>query len=106
VDRAGQDGLAVLDACRDAANEWVFPELGPPCRSLSDAYVSGTGNPTHFADVTDTIDTGVASLREHRAYIDGLGRDFDPDQFLRDIAGYVGLGAGCEYAVAFRRYPM
>ena len=52
------------------------------------------------------IDAGVASLREHQAYIDGLGRDFDPDEFLRNMAGYIGLGAGCEYAVAFRRYPM
>src|SRR6266851_3505369 len=24
-------GLATLDACRDAANGWVFPEAGPPC---------------------------------------------------------------------------
>jgi LmbE family N-acetylglucosaminyl deacetylase len=99
-------GLAVLDACRDAANEWVFPEAGPRCASLRDAYVASVGNPTHFVDVTDTIDAGIASLREHRAYIDGLGRDFDPDEFLRNMAGYVGLGAGCEYAVAFRRYPM
>jgi LmbE family N-acetylglucosaminyl deacetylase len=99
-------GLAVLDACRDAANEWVFPEAGPRCASLRDAYVASAGNPTHFADVTGTIDAGIASLREHRAYIDGLGRDFDPDEFLRNMAGYVGLGAGCEYAVAFRRYPM
>ena len=64
------------------------------------------GTPTHFVDVTDTIDAGVASLREHRAYIEGLGREFDPDEFLKNMAGYVGLGAGCEYAVAFRRYPM
>jgi LmbE family N-acetylglucosaminyl deacetylase len=99
-------GLAVLDACRDAANEWVFPEAGPRCESLRDAYVASVGDPTHFVDVTDTIDAGIASLREHRAYIDGLGRDFDPDEFLRNMAGYVGLGAGCEYAVAFRRYPM
>jgi LmbE family N-acetylglucosaminyl deacetylase len=99
-------GLAVLDACRDAANEWVFPEAGPRCTSLRDAYVASVGNPTHFVDVTGTIDAGIASLREHRAYIDGLGGDFDPDEFLRNMAGYVGLGAGCEYAVAFRRYPM
>ncbi len=98
-------GLAVLDACRDAANEWVFPEAGPVCRTIRDAYVA-SGNPTHFADVTATIDAGIASLREHRAYLEGLGRDFDPDEFLRNMAGYVGLGAGCEYAVAFRRYPM
>jgi len=99
-------GLAVLDACRDAANEWVFPEAGPRCAILRDAYVASVGNPTHFVDVTGTIDAGVASLREHRAYIDGLGREFDPDEFLKNMAGYVGLGAGCEYAVAFRRYPM
>jgi LmbE family N-acetylglucosaminyl deacetylase len=99
-------GLAVLDACRDAANEWVFPEAGPPCRTIKDAYVAFSGNPTHFADVTGTIGAGVASLREHRAYLDGLGGDFDPDEFLRNLAGYVGMGAGCEYAIGFRRYPM
>jgi len=99
-------GLAVLDACRDAANGWVFPAAGPPWTGIRDAYVASVGNPTYFADVTATIDAGIASLREHRAYIEGLGRDFDPDEFLRNMAGYVGLGAGCEYAVAFRRYPM
>lgn len=99
-------GLATLDACRDASNRWVFPEAGPPCSGIRDVYVAGTGTPTHFVDVTGTIDLGVASLREHRAYIEGLGRDFDPDEFLKNMAGYVGLGAGCEYAVGFRRYPM
>ena len=98
-------GLAVLDACRDAANEWVFPEAGPPCAGIRDAYVA-TGDPTHFVDVTATIDTGIASLREHQAYIDGLGRDFDPDEFLRNMAGFIGLAADCDYAVGFRRYPM
>jgi LmbE family N-acetylglucosaminyl deacetylase len=99
-------GLAVLDACRDAANEWVFTESGPPCRTIKDAYVAATGNPTHFVDVTDTIDAGIASLREHRAYIDGLGGDFDPDEFLRNMAGYIGLAAGVDYAMGVRRYPM
>jgi len=100
-------GLAVLDACRDAANEWVFPELGlPRSSSIKSAYVAASGNPTHFVDVTDTIDAGIASLREHRAYIDGLGGDFDPDEFLRKMAGYIGLGAGVEYALGLRHYPM
>jgi LmbE family N-acetylglucosaminyl deacetylase len=99
-------GLAVLDACRDAANEWVFPDAGVPWTGIRDAYVAAAGIPTHFVDVTGTIDTGIASLREHRAYLDGLGREFDPDEFLRNMAGFVGLGAGCEYAVSFRRYPM
>jgi LmbE family N-acetylglucosaminyl deacetylase len=99
-------GLATLDACRDAANGWVFPEAGPPWDGITSAYVAAVGEPTHFVDVTATIAAGVASLKEHRAYIEGLGRDFDPDQFLRDMAGFIGLGAGCEYAVAFRHYPM
>ncbi len=99
-------GLAVLDACRDAANEWVFPDAGPPFAGIRSAYVATAASPTHYVDVTDTIDAGIASLREHRAYLDGLGRQFDPDEFLRNMAGYVGLGAGCEYAVAFHHYPM
>ena len=99
-------GLAVLDACRDAANEWVFRDLGLPRSSIKDAYVCGTGDPSHFTDVTATIDAGIASLKEHRAYLDGLGGDFDPDQFLRDTAGYVGLGAGCDYAVGLKHYPV
>ncbi len=56
------------------------------------AYVATIANPTHFVDVTATIDAGIASLREHQAYIDGLGTDFDPDEFLRNMAGYVGMG--------------
>ena len=87
-------GLATLDACRDAANEWVFPDAGPPCPEIRDAYIAGTGTPTHFADVTGTIEAGVASLREHRAYIEGLGREFDPDEFLKNMAGYIGAGRG------------
>jgi LmbE family N-acetylglucosaminyl deacetylase len=99
-------GLAVLDACRDAANEWVFRELELPRSAIKDAYVVTSSSPSHFVDVTDSIDAGIASLREHRAYLDGLGGDFNPDEFLRDMAGYIGMGAGCDYAVGLRRYPM
>ena len=56
--------------------------------------------------MTDTIEAGIASLREHRAYIEGLGGDFDPDEFLRNAAGYIGLAAEVDYAVGLRRYPM
>jgi hypothetical protein len=49
---------------------------------------------------------GSGSLRWHQAYVEGLGRYFDPEEFLRSMAGYVGLGAGCEYAVSMHRYPM
>ncbi len=98
-------GLATMDACRDAANSWLFPDAGPAWHGITAIYVTGSGNPTHFVDTTDTLDAGIASLREHKAYLDGLGRDFDPDEFLRNMAGFVGLAAGCEYALGVRRYP-
>jgi LmbE family N-acetylglucosaminyl deacetylase len=97
-------GLAILDACRDAANEWVFTDQGEPWSGITAVYISGTEHSTHFVDVTDSIDAGVASLREHAAYIAGLGTDFDPDTFLRNISGYGGMAAGCEFAVLFQSF--
>ena len=99
-------GLATLDATRDAANSWVFPEAGAAWHGAKALYVAGSADPSHFVDVSDTIEVGVASLREHKAYLDGLGTDMDPDDFLRKMAGYIGLGAGVDYAVGFRRYPV
>jgi LmbE family N-acetylglucosaminyl deacetylase len=99
-------GLSTLDACRDAANRWMFADRGDPWQSIKAVYVAGTSSPTHFVDVTATIDAGVASLREHQAYIDGLGTDFDPDEFLRNISGFGGMAAGCEYAVLFQAFQV
>jgi LmbE family N-acetylglucosaminyl deacetylase len=97
-------GLTTLDACRDAANRWMFTDAGDPWQGITAIYVAGTASPSHFVDVTATIDAGVASLREHQAYIDGLGTDFDPDEFLRNISGYGGMAAGCEYAVLLQEF--
>jgi len=55
-------------------------------------------------DVTDTIEMGVSSLRQHRAYIEALGTDFDPDDFLRSVAGFGGMVAGCDLAVLFKAF--
>ena len=45
-----------------------------------------TAGATHAVDVTDTFDAGVASLKEHRAYIEGLGWEgWDPEEFLDGI---------------------
>jgi LmbE family N-acetylglucosaminyl deacetylase len=100
-------GLATLDACRDAANRWIPLRSEEPWSGIKAIYVSGSGaQATHFVDVTDTIDLGVASLAEHRAYIEGLGTGFDPDQFLRDMAGFAGVAAGCEYAVLLSKFTV
>jgi hypothetical protein len=56
--------------------------------------------------VGDSIDTGIASLREHAAYIAGLGTEFDPDAFLRGNARAAGESVGCEYAATFQLYEL
>jgi len=96
-------GLATLDACRDAANRWLYPELGDGWKGVQAAYVAAAEEPTHYVDVTETIDVGIASLREHRAYLEGLGGEFDPDDFLRNNAQSAGKTAGCDLAVLFRQ---
>jgi len=97
-------GVATLDACRDAANRWLFPELGEPWQGLQAVYIAAMDPATHFVDVGATLATGVASLREHRAYLDGLGTDFDPEEFLTNMAGYAGMAAGVDSAVLLRRF--
>ena len=99
-------GLAAIDACRDAANRWLFPELGEPWQGIGAAYVAASNPPSHYVDVGDTLAKGVASLEEHRAYIEGLGNDFDPEDFLTNMAGFGGMAAGCDFAVLFRRFDV
>ena len=79
-------GLAALDAARDAGNRWIFSDAGDPWTGVRRVALGGSPAPTHFVDLGDAIELGIASLREHAAYIAGLGYDFDPDAFLRGIA--------------------
>ena len=99
-------GLATLDACRDAANRWLAPEAVSPWSGIRAVYVAGLAEASHYVDVGATIGDGVASLSEHNAYIAGLGTDFDPDAFLREMAGYGGVAAGCQYAVLLQHFSV
>src|SRR5947209_12107738 len=99
-------GLALIDGARDAGNRWVFPELAreeglESCPGAKMICFFGSPQPTHAVDVTKFIDRGIASLREHEAYIKGLGSEFDVDAFLRGSAEGVGRRVGCELAVSF-----
>jgi LmbE family N-acetylglucosaminyl deacetylase len=98
-------GMAVLDAARDAANRWIFPELLQeglqPWNGVKKVFISGSPQATHAVDVTDFLDQGIASLQAHRAYIQNLSGDFDPQKFLRQNAAATGKHFGCRYAVSF-----
>jgi hypothetical protein len=53
-------------------------------------------------DVTDTIDRGVASLRAHQRYLDGLGTAApDPDAMLRGFARMTGERFGGRPTVGY-----
>lgn len=98
-------GLAVLDAARDAANRWIFPELLQeglqPWDGVKMVCITGSPHVDHAVDVTDFLDMGIASLRAHKAYLQNLSGDFDPEAFLRNNASATGKRLGCQYAVGF-----
>jgi len=100
-------GRAAIDAARDAGNRWIFPELEEeglePWSGARRIFVAGSPLAEHAVDVGESIDAGVASLEEHRSYLEGLGdhpmRDAAP--FVRDRAEMTGWRFGGRPSVAF-----
>jgi LmbE family N-acetylglucosaminyl deacetylase len=80
-------GRCVLDAVGDAANEWIFPELGTlePWRGVRWTAVSAPVGVTHTVDVTGVLDRAVASLAEHRRYLEALSGDPVEEQARRPV---------------------
>jgi LmbE family N-acetylglucosaminyl deacetylase len=100
-------GLSVLDAARDAGNRWVFTDADvDPWSGVRRVAFGGSPQPTHYVDIGDALELSIASLREHSAYLAGLGYEFDPDAFLRGFAREAGHEAGCEYAATFEVFEL
>jgi LmbE family N-acetylglucosaminyl deacetylase len=91
-------GLAVLDGVRDAANRWVFADAGAAWSAVRMVCMNGSPKPTHAVDVSETLERGIASLREHRAYLEHVGGD---PEFLREPAAMAGQRFGTRYATEF-----
>lgn len=100
-------GAALLDAAADAANRWVFPGVGGPAHKARRAMIMGSPLARHAIDVTDTVDAGVASLAEHKAYLEGLGDHpmADPE-LVRWMLADGGARSGCAAAVTFELYEL
>ena len=104
-------GKAVLDAVRDAGNRWVFSDqlVGgrDPWGGVRRCGAPAPPTRPTPSDITDTFEVGVASLRAHQAYIDGLGwKDFDPAEFLEGMSRATGQRLGVAHAVGFEVFPM
>jgi LmbE family N-acetylglucosaminyl deacetylase len=99
-------GRATLDAARDAANRWIFPEDGERW-SVKQVWAAGSPTGKHAVDTTDTFALGVDSLKAHKAYIEGLNwPDFDPAEFLEGICRRTGTRLGTTYATAFEVFTV
>lgn len=92
-------GTAALDAIADAGNRWIFP--GTQKHSVKSALVAGSPQATHAIDVTNGVELAIASLSEHRAYLEGLGEHpmADPE-FLRGFLEHTGSVVGVPAALA------
>ena len=104
-------GKAVLDAVRDAGNRWVFPEQLEgdlePWDGVTAVWAAGSPGAEHGVDTTDTFDAGVASLEEHKAYIEGLGWEgWDAREFLEGSGRQTGQRMGVAMAASFEVFPM
>src|SRR3954447_933195 len=104
-------GKATVDAVRDAGNRWVFHEQlkdgVEPWGGVREVWAGGSPYATHGVDITETFEVGVASLRAHKAYIDGLGwENFDPAEFLEGMSRAVGQRLGVAHATAVEVFPM
>ena len=98
-------GLAVLDAARDAGNRWIFPELVTeglePWNGVRFVAVLGAGaDAGHGIDVTGYLDSGLESLRQHRAYLENLETSAEETyRFLTAHAQNAGQAMGCEHGM-------
>jgi LmbE family N-acetylglucosaminyl deacetylase len=101
-------GLAAVDALRDAANRWVFPELldeGLEPHSVRWLLVGGDPRPTHGVDVTgEPVERGIASLEAHAQYLAGIPGHPPPRLMITGITRLQGRAMGVPNAVLFRAW--
>ncbi|MEZ5372042.1 MAG: PIG-L deacetylase family protein [Microthrixaceae bacterium] len=100
-------GEALLDAVRDAANPWVFPDRGAVWEGVRFVAFGASPQSTHWVDTTDSHDAGRASLAEHATYLDHV--DASPgatQKWLSTMAAEQGARFGVGYATTFEVVPM
>lgn len=104
-------GLATVDAARDAANPWVFPELvrdeGRTPWHAPWLLVAGETRSTHWVDVSgEPVRRGMASLAAHRAYLEHVAGHPSPREVLERVTTAPGAEVGVENAMLFRAHRL
>jgi len=97
-------GQGVLDAVADAGNEWIFPDLDePPWTGVQYIAVQEMGDPPHVVDVGAGVERAVASLSEHRRYLERLS-DVPVGEQARQVIDMATLTEDGARRVGFRLY--
>ena len=97
-------GQCVLDAVADAGNEWIFPELVEERWSgVQYIAVQDMADPAHEVDVAGYVDKAVASLCEHRRYLE-LIADNPVEEQARQIVDMATMTEDGDRRVGFRLY--
>ena len=97
-------GQCVLDAVADASNEWIFPELTEePWRGVRYIAVQDMLDAVHEVDVAEHVDTAVASLTEHRRYLEILS-DVPVDEQAKQVIDMSTLTEDGRRRVGFRLF--
>jgi LmbE family N-acetylglucosaminyl deacetylase len=97
---AGEAALAAVYPC--ARDRLTFPELldeGLEPHAVKEVWVSGTGFPDHFVDISSTLETKIQALKAHKSQV-------DPERIAKMIperAHQLGASHDMEYAEAFKR---
>ena len=104
-------GFATLDACRDADNTWVFPELatdeGLAKWGPTWLLVHGSAQPTHGVEVdAEDVAAAVASLSAHKAYLAALPGHPKPAEFIPEMLQGQGQALGVPHGVLFRAHRL
>ncbi len=97
-------GQCIVDAVADAANEWIFPELTDPRWSgVQYIAVGEMLDPPHEVDVSEQVEKAVASLSEHRRYLELLSDD-PVDMQARQVVDMSTMTEDGRRRVGFRLY--
>jgi LmbE family N-acetylglucosaminyl deacetylase len=97
-------GQSVVDAVADAGNEWIFRDLDdPPWRGVTYIAVQDLLDPAHEVDVEAQVETAVASLSEHRRYLELLS-DTPVEEQARQVIDMATATDDGRRRVGFRLY--
>lgn len=97
-------GQSRLDAVADAGNEWIFRDLAEPrWTGVKYVAVQEMSDPPHEVDVAEHVEKAVASLCEHRRYLEILS-DVPVEDQARQVIDMGTLTEDGRRRVGFRLY--